>query len=79
MCSTQPKLPVFGSHLKGEMPANAIVLGASHSRLRKGPPKRPHETVAVNFHVWTSVDVQTPIFIGVSGVSRASVDVGGSA
>ena len=41
MCSIQPKLPVFGSHLKGEMPANASVLGASHSQLREEPPKRP--------------------------------------
>ena len=27
MCSMQAKLPVFGSHLKGKMPANAIALG----------------------------------------------------
>jgi hypothetical protein len=41
MCSMQPKLLVFGSHLKREMPANASVLGASHSQLREEPPKRP--------------------------------------
>ena len=40
MCSMQAKLPVFGSHLKGKMPANAIALGASHPRLREEPPKR---------------------------------------
>jgi hypothetical protein len=41
MRSMQAKLPIFGSHLKGKMPANAIELGASHSQLRKEPPKRP--------------------------------------
>jgi hypothetical protein len=41
MCSMQAKLLLFGSHLKGKMPARAIVLGASHSQLREEPPKRP--------------------------------------
>jgi len=35
------KLPVFGTHLKGKTPANAIVLGASHSQRSEEPPKRP--------------------------------------
>jgi hypothetical protein len=35
------KLPLFKSYLEGEMPANAIILGASHSQLREEPPKRP--------------------------------------
>ena len=37
----QAKLPVLEGYLKGKMPANAIVLGASHSQLCKEPPKRP--------------------------------------
>ena len=37
----QAKLPAFGSHLEGKMPANAIVLGASYPQLREEPPKRP--------------------------------------
>jgi hypothetical protein len=41
MRSMQAKLPVFGSNSKGEMQANAIGLGASHSQLREEPPKRP--------------------------------------
>jgi hypothetical protein len=41
MYSIQAKLPVFGSHLKGKITANSIALGASHSQLRKEPPKRP--------------------------------------
>src|SRR5260370_21159090 len=41
MCSMQAKLPAFGSHLEGKMPANAIVLGASYPQLREEPPKRP--------------------------------------
>jgi hypothetical protein len=41
MRSMQAKLPAFESYLKGKMPANAIVLGASPSQLREEPPKRP--------------------------------------
>jgi len=41
MCSMRAKSPLFASHLTGKMPANAIVLGASHSQLREEPPKRP--------------------------------------
>jgi hypothetical protein len=41
MFSVQAKLQVFESYLKGKMPANLIVLGASHPQLRKEPPKRP--------------------------------------
>src|SRR5882724_3242140 len=41
MCSMRAKLPVFASHLTGKMPANAIVLEASHSQLCEEPPKRP--------------------------------------
>ena len=40
-CSRQAKLPVFGRYMKGKMPANAIVLGASHPQLRKEPQKGP--------------------------------------
>jgi hypothetical protein len=40
-CSIQAKLQVSGSYLKGKIPANAIVLGASHSQLSEGPQKGP--------------------------------------
>jgi hypothetical protein len=56
------KLPAFGSHMKGKMPANAIVLGASHPQLRKEPPKRPHQTLAALERHWTSVDYLDAIF-----------------
>jgi hypothetical protein len=48
------KLPAFGSHMKGKMPANAIVLGASHPQLRKEPPKRPPSDVGC---LGTALDV----------------------
>jgi hypothetical protein len=41
MFSVHAKLQVFESYLKGKMPSNLIVLGASHPQLREGPPKRP--------------------------------------
>src|SRR5882672_12739443 len=41
MCSMQAKLPVFGSHLKGKMPANAIALGPRIRTFAKSPKKRP--------------------------------------
>jgi hypothetical protein len=54
MCSMQAKLPVFGSYLEGKMPANAIVLGASHPQLREEPPKRPPSDVGC---LGTALDV----------------------
>src|SRR6267142_2002362 len=41
MCSMQAKLPVFGSHLKGKMPANAIALGPRIRTFAKSPQKGP--------------------------------------
>jgi hypothetical protein len=44
MCSMQPKLPVFGSHLKGKMPANAIVFGGlAFAASRRAPKKAPSD------------------------------------
>ena|SRR5258708_936636 len=68
MCSMQAKLPVFGSHLKGKMPANAIALGPRIRTFAKSPQKGPRQTVAVKIHEWTSVDVQMPLFDDVFGV-----------
>ena len=53
-CSMQAKLPVFGSYLEGKIPANAIVLGASHPQLREEPPKRPPSDVGC---LGTALDV----------------------
>src|SRR6267142_3262717 len=58
MCSMQAKLPVFGSHLKGKMPANAIALGP---RIRTFA-KSPHQTVAALERHCTSVDTSTRFF-----------------
>jgi hypothetical protein len=48
------KLPVFESYLKGKMPANAIVLGASLPKLREKLPKRPLSDVGC---LGTALDV----------------------
>ena len=64
----QAKLTVFGSHLKGKMPANAIALGPRIRAFAKSPQKGPRQTVAVKIHEWTSVDVQMPLFDDVFGV-----------
>jgi len=62
MCSMQAKLPVFGSHLKGKMLANAMALGPRIRSFAKSPQKGPHQTLAALERHWTSVDTWTRFF-----------------
>jgi hypothetical protein len=79
MCSMQAKLPIFGSYSKGKCQRMRSCGGPRIRSFEKSLQKGPHQTVAVNFVEWTSVDVQTSIFTEVFGVLRVSVDAGGSA
>jgi hypothetical protein len=59
MCSMQPKLPVFGSHLKGKMPA---YWGPRIRSFAKSPQKGPHQMMAALEQHWTSVVTETRLF-----------------
>src|SRR5882757_4226203 len=74
MCSMQAKLPVFGSHLKGKMPANAIALGPRIRTFAKSPQKGPHQTVAALERHWSQWILRRDFLAGFLGISSDFAD-----
>jgi hypothetical protein len=56
MCSLPRNRRYLGSYLNGKMPANAIVLGASHSRLREGPAKQRRAGGSLSAQTQAAID-----------------------